>query len=203
MVVGCYFLPDGDEYDVSLHPSQFNPHFILFLIFIVTLSSCRRGALGYKDKIVQDVMTPLENTFMLSADEQLNFETIARIFKTGYSRIPVYSINKNNVIGLLFVKDLIFIDPEDNTLVSSFVDIFGRGLHVVWPDDSLGDVLRELKSGKSHMALVRDVNNSEGTDPYYEIRGIITLEDIIEEIIGDEVCFDQVSCHIQVTLNVR
>ena len=148
-------------------------------------------------------MTPLENTFMLSADEQLNFETIARIFKTGYSRIPVYSINKNNVIGLLFVKDLIFIDPEDNTLVSSFVDIFGRGLHVVWPDDSLGDVLRELKSGKSHMALVRDVNNSEGTDPYYEIRGIITLEDIIEEIIGDEVCFDQVSCHIQVTLNVR
>jgi len=89
---------------------------------------------------------------------------------------------------LLFVKDLIFIDPEDNTRVSDFVDIFSRGLHVVWPDDSLGDVLRELKSGKSHMALVRDVNNEdESQDPFYEVKGIITLEDIIEEIIGDEI----------------
>ncbi|KAL7578316.1 hypothetical protein ACA910_012727 [Epithemia clementina (nom. ined.)] len=146
-----------------------------------------QGALKYKSTTVKEVMTPLENTFMLSSDEQLNFETIAKIFKTGYSRIPVFNIDKNNVIGLLFVKDLIFIDPEDNTRVSDFVDIFGRGLHVVWPDDSLGDVLRELKSGKSHMALVRDVRNEDGLDPFYEVRGIITLEDIIEEIIGDEI----------------
>ena len=91
------------------------------------------------------------------------------------------------MIGLLFVKDLIFIDPEDNTRISDFVDIFGRGLHVVWPDDSLGDVLRDLKSGKSHMALVRDVTNKDDLDPFYEVKGIITLEDVIEEIIGDEI----------------
>lgn len=58
----------------------------------------------------------------------------------------------------------------------------------MWPDDTLGDVLRELKRGRSHMALVRDVNNKDETqDPYYEIKGIITLEDIIEEILGDEI----------------
>ena len=109
-------------------------------------------------------------------------------FSTGTKPLPVLFLIKNNVIGLLFVKDLIFIDPEDNTRVSDFVDIFGRGLHVVWPDDSLGDVLRDLKSGKSHMALVRDVNNEDGSqDPFYEVKGIITLEDIIEEIIGDEI----------------
>jgi hypothetical protein len=52
----------------------------------------------------------------------------------------------------------------------------------------LGDVLRELKKGKSHMALVRDVNNEDDQqDPYYEIKGIVTLEDIIEEILGEEI----------------
>jgi len=65
------------------------------------------GALQYKDKTVEQVMTPIENTFMLNLDEKLNFETVAKIFKTGYSRIPVYEVDKNNVIGLLFVKDLV------------------------------------------------------------------------------------------------
>jgi metal transporter CNNM len=52
------------------------------------------GALKYKDVKVADVMTPIDNVFMLKTDEKLNFETIARIFKTGYSRIPVYEVNK-------------------------------------------------------------------------------------------------------------
>lgn len=137
---------------------------------------------------VTDVMTPLVNTFLLSADERLGFDTVAKIFKTGYSRIPVYEVTKSNIIGLLFVKDLIFLDPEDEIPVKNFVQIFGRGLHVVWPDDKLGDVLKLLKSGRSHMALVRDVNDGDGkVDPYYEINGIITLEDIIEIILGEEI----------------
>lgn len=52
------------------------------------------GALKYKEMAVRDVMTPLANTFMLNTDEKLSFETIAKIFKTGYSRIPVYEISK-------------------------------------------------------------------------------------------------------------
>jgi Cyclin M transmembrane N-terminal domain len=50
------------------------------------------GALRYKDMTVSQVMTPLENTFMLSVDEKLSFEIIATIFKTGYSRIPIYEV---------------------------------------------------------------------------------------------------------------
>ena len=145
------------------------------------------GALNYKNLPVRDVMTPLNNVYMLKMDDKLNFETIAKIFKAGYSRIPVYEVSPNNVVGLLFVKDLIFIDPEDETAVADFIEIFGRGVHVVWPDDKLGDVLVELKRGRSHMALVRDVQDDGNTDPFYKTLGIITLEDIIEEILGQEI----------------
>ena len=75
------------------------------------------------------------------------------------------------------MKDLIFIDPEDEVPIRNFVQIFGRGVHVVWPDDRLGDVLTELKKGRTHMALVRDVSNTgDDLDPFYELKGIITLE---------------------------
>ena len=56
-----------------------------------------QGALKFKDIKVKEVMTPLANTFMLSVEEKLNFETIAKIFKTGYSRIPVYHVSKVRV----------------------------------------------------------------------------------------------------------
>jgi len=146
------------------------------------------GALRYRTMAVNEVMTPLMNSFLLSADDRLGFDTVAKIFKTGYSRIPVYEVSKSNIIGLLFVKDLIFLDPEDEFPVKNFVQIFGRGLHIVWPDDTLGDVLKLLKTGRSHMALVRGVNEGDGKmDPFYEIKGIITLEDIVEVILGDEI----------------
>ncbi|KAL3826615.1 hypothetical protein ACHAXA_010540 [Cyclostephanos tholiformis] len=145
------------------------------------------GALRFRDVSVSEVMTHLANTFMLSADERLGFDVVAKIFKMGYSRIPIYEVSKSNIIGLLFVKDLIFLDPEDEIPVKNFVQIFGRGLHVVWADDKLGDVLKLLKRG-GHMALVRDVNDGDGSgDPFYEIKGILTLEDIIEVILGDDI----------------
>eukprot|EP00536_Pseudo-nitzschia_multiseries_P005578 jgi/Psemu1/254626/estExt_Genewise1Plus.C_1070002 len=147
-----------------------------------------QGALTYKNMHVKDVMTAMEQTFMLEVDQKLSFETIGKIFKTGYSRIPVYEISRNNIIGLLFVKDLIFLDPEDNVPVRSFIQIFGRNVHLVWPDDTLGEVLTELKKGRSHLAVVRDVNNEdESQDPFYEVKGIITLEDIVERIIGSSI----------------
>jgi len=156
--------------------------------FNAETGSAMKGALKYQDIAVKDVMTPIENTFMLNVEEKLNFATMSTIFKTGYSRIPIYEASVSNVIGLLFVKDLIFIDPDDETPVRNFVEIFGRGSHTVWPEDKLGDVLSYLRKGHTHMALVRDVNNASDTqDPFYELKGIITLEDIIEEILGEEI----------------
>jgi len=153
------------------------------------IGTAMKGALQYQDMVVSEVMTPIENTFMINVDDRLTFETMTTIFKTGYSRIPVYESHVENVIGLLFVKDLIFIDPEDGTSVRNLMPIFGRRTHFVWPDDKLGDVLRHLKQGHTHMAFVRSVVEDENSikDPYYKLDGIVTLEDIIEIILGEEI----------------
>ncbi|CAN0403524.1 unnamed protein product, partial [Ectocarpus sp. 13 AM-2016] len=87
-------------------------------------------------------------------------QTLSVIFKSGFSRIPVFAKDRNDVIGLLFTKDLIFIDPDDETPLKNFVQIFGRAVTVVWPDFTLGDVLKVFKQGKSHLSLVRDVNDA-------------------------------------------
>ena len=60
----------------------------------------------------------------------LLLQTLSVIFKSGFSRIPVYAKDQNDVIGLLFTKDLIFIDPDDETPLKNFVQIFGRAVTV-------------------------------------------------------------------------
>jgi hypothetical protein len=80
---------------------------------------------------VKAVMTPKEKVYMLSADARLSFKTISEIFKTGFSRIPVYGSSRDDIVGILMTKDLIFIDPEDETPVKNFVQIFGRSLQVM------------------------------------------------------------------------
>ena len=147
-----------------------------------------QGAIKYQNMLVKDVMTDIGKCYMLSASDNLNFKKITEIFRSGFSRIPVYEKNKDDIIGLLLVKDLIFVDPEDETPIRNFIQIFGRSFLLCWPDQKLGDTLRLFKKGGSHMAIVRDVKDDEsGGDPYYVISGVITLEDILEEIIGDEI----------------
>jgi metal transporter CNNM len=59
---------------------------------------------------------------------------LREIFQTGFSRIPVYGAEgREDIIGMLFVKDLIFVDPEDNTPVKRFVEILGREFQVQQP----------------------------------------------------------------------
>lgn len=145
------------------------------------------GAITYQDKKVSEVMSPYGSSYIISASDLLNFQKITEIFKSGYSRIPVFEKDRHDIIGILLVKDLIFVDPDDETPVRNFIQIFGRNFHLIWPDDKLGDVLKVFKKGKSHIAIVRDVNNEGDSDPWYEMKGIVTLEDILEEILQDEI----------------
>lgn len=92
------------------------------------MATAMAGALKYYDMAVHEIMTPIDNVYMLSSDVQLSYDTLLTIFKAGHSRIPIYEgTNKNDIIGLLLTKDLIFIDPDDEVPIGSFIEIFGRG----------------------------------------------------------------------------
>lgn len=94
------------------------------------MATAMAGALKYYDMAVHEIMTPIENVYMLSSDVTLSYDTLIAIFKAGHSRIPIYEgSNKNDIIGLLLTKDLIFIDPDDEVPISSFIEIFGRGTY--------------------------------------------------------------------------
>jgi len=146
------------------------------------------GALVLKQKTVREVMTTLDDCFMLPFDSILDFETICTIKEQGYSRIPVFEGERGNIVHILFAKDLLFIDPEDNKPIAQVCEFYKNDVNIVFQDVKLSDMLNDFKSGdKGHMALVREVNNQGEGDPFYETIGLVTLEDIIEEIIQQEI----------------
>mmetsp|Transcript_3544 Transcript_3544/g.6716 ORF Transcript_3544/g.6716 Transcript_3544/m.6716 type:complete len:692 (-) Transcript_3544:69-2144(-) len=147
------------------------------------------GALDFADKEVSQIMTPIAEVFMLEVNRRLDFTVLSEIFKSGYSRIPCYNSQKtgDNIEGLLFVKDLILIDPADEIPVRSILQFYGRPLERVYPDHKLSEMLEIFKSGKSHLGLVTEINNEGPGDPFPFLVGIVTLEDIIEEILGAEI----------------
>uniref|UniRef100_A0A8C2IHY8 Metal transporter n=2 Tax=Cyprinus carpio TaxID=7962 RepID=A0A8C2IHY8_CYPCA len=146
-----------------------------------------QGALELRTKTVEDVMTPLRDCFMITGDAMLDFNSMSEIMESGYTRIPVFEGDRSNIVDLLFVKDLAFVDPDDCTPLKTITKFYSHPLHFVFNDTKLDAMLEEFKKGKSHLAIVHRVNNEGEGDPFYEVLGIVTLEDVIEEIIKSEI----------------
>ncbi|XP_037548533.1 metal transporter CNNM4 [Nematolebias whitei] len=146
-----------------------------------------QGALELRTKTVEDVMTPLANCFMMQADAVLNFNTMSEIMESGYTRIPVYDGERSNIVDILYVKDLAFVDPDDCTHLKTITKFYNHPVHFVFHDTKLDAMLEEFKQGKSHLAIVQKVNSEGEGDPFYEVLGLVTLEDVIEEIIKSEI----------------
>ncbi|KAJ8546716.1 hypothetical protein ON010_g11519 [Phytophthora cinnamomi] len=117
----------------------------------------------------------------------LNLETLKMIYNNGYSRIPVWNKDPNDIVGIIFTKDLIYVDPGQDVPLIAFARVFAVAAHRIWLDAQLGEVLSVFKMGSTHMALVYDVNNSGPGDPFYELKGLVTLEDIVEEILQSKI----------------
>ncbi|MDC6365396.1 MULTISPECIES: gliding motility-associated protein GldE [Flavobacteriaceae] len=130
------------------------------------------GIVTFGNTDTKQVMRPRIDIFALN--EEMKFpEVLVEIKKNGYSRIPVFSENMDNVLGVLYVKDLLpYIDRKSFNWMSLI-----REPYFVPENKKLDDLLLEFQDKKNHLAVV--------VDEYGGTSGIVTLEDIIEEIVGD------------------
>ncbi|CAD5233733.1 unnamed protein product [Bursaphelenchus xylophilus] len=145
------------------------------------------GAMEISDKTVGEVMTRIDDVFMLPDTTVLNTKTVTEVIRMGYNRIPVYSGDRNNVSALLFVKDLALLNPDDSFTIKTVCSYHEHALRFVMEDTPLRVMLEEFKKGDYHLAMVQRVVQNDGLDPSYELVGLVTLEDIVEEILQAEI----------------
>ena len=124
---------------------------------------------------VQGIMTPRTDIVCASDDESIR-EVAALIIATGHSRIPVFSGNRDNIIGILHAKDLLehLLNPgeQDRPVADIMRDAF-----FVPETKNVLDLLQEFRTRKNHLAVI--------LDEYGGTAGLVSIEDVIEEIVGD------------------
>lgn len=129
------------------------------------------GVLGYKKKLARDVMTKYEDVFCISIDSVLDFKTMREIYETGFSRIPVYEDTKENIVHLLYVRDLAFVDPDDKTTLASHVQFYKHDVLYFFDDTPLDEILKGFLDGKCHLGVIQTVREVPDKDPEYAAVG--------------------------------
>ncbi len=129
-----------------------------------------RNAIEFDDIEVEDIYTSRVDLVAIEADDVV--EEIEEQFEKGFSRLPVYRDTIDNIIGVLNQKDFMMMDRETQTVTS----VMTEPIFVV-PSMKISELLRTLQSKKSHMAII--------LDEFGGTVGIVTLEDIIEELVGE------------------
>jgi len=128
----------------------------------------------FGDTVVREVMVPRPDMITLPADATME-DAIGLTMEHGFSRIPVYKENLDDIVGVLYAKDLIkrLNKAEPGQRVGKMV----RQAYFIPETKRLGELLRELQKLKVHMAIV--------VDEYGTVVGLVTIEDLLEEIVGE------------------
>ncbi|GAC1498638.1 MAG: hypothetical protein NVS1B10_00610 [Candidatus Saccharimonadales bacterium] len=135
-----------------------------------------RGALSLSEKRVRDIMTKLKHTYYLTPEMLLDGPKIDEIKEKGFSRIPVFDTELSDCLGIILMKDLIDIDFDEQS--RSLAEMTLHPTKTVGSMTALDTMFRKFISAKSHLIPVE----KDG-----EIIGIVTIEDLLEEIIGHEI----------------
>ncbi len=131
-----------------------------------------RSAMEFNDRVAEDILTPRIDITAVSTEATK--EEIAEIFaESGYSRLPIYDDSVDNIIGILYQKDF----HNQVTYKGASIESIIRPVLFTTPTKKIGDLLQELQQKKSHIAVV--------LDEYGGTVGIVTLEDILEELVGE------------------
>lgn len=129
----------------------------------------------FRETVTSEIMTP--SAEMICAEENTSIaELIRLITEEGYTRIPIYREKQDHIIGILHAKDLLRIctlDPDEPLGLHEFLN----PPFFISESKLIVDLLRDFQAKKNHMAIV--------TDEFGGVRGLITLEDVIEEIVGE------------------
>jgi putative hemolysin len=131
------------------------------------------GVISLGDMQVREVMVPRTQMDCIDADDDMD-HIIDHIIQAGYSRLPVYRDNLDNIVGIIYAKDIISILQNRELIVLQ--DIL-RQPYFVPETKKVDDLLREFQKGRIHLAII--------VDEYGGTSGLVTLEDLIEEIVGE------------------
>jgi len=132
------------------------------------------GALNFDDIVIRTVMTPRTKMFKLNSKMML-FEALPEINKSGFSRIPVFADNTDQIVGIVHVRDVLK-KLEDDEKVISLKQIMREPVFVS-QEKRVSDLLKEMQGRRTHMAIV--------LDEFGGVEGCVTLEDLLEEIVGE------------------
>ena len=137
------------------------------------------GVLGVSDIQVRDIMVPRAQMTFLNRDDDSNV-LLKTVVESGHSRFPVMDEDREKVVGILLAKDLLRLAAQDPDLkdgVQFDIREFMRPTVFVPESKRLNVLLREMRRSRVHMAVV--------ADEYGGIAGLVTIEDVIEQIVGD------------------
>ena len=135
-----------------------------------------RNVLDFKNLTAKEVMIPRRRVSSIEASTPLE-EVLDHVRKDGHSRYPVYRESLDNVVGLLYVKDLFDVLGAGKIAETNLEDLIRKPVLFIAETQSALSMLREMRVKRLHLAIVSDEFGGTG--------GIVTLEDIIEEIVGD------------------
>ena len=140
-------------------------------------SSMLLSVLSLGETQVQDIMTPRTDIACLPHGATIQ-EAAQSILEHGHSRIPVYKETRDNIIGIIYAKDLLtYLIDNTKSVSEDHVDVIMREPYFIPETKSSAELLQEFRARKNHIAIV--------VDEYGGTSGLITIEDLLEIIVGD------------------
>lgn len=166
-----------------IHDSELGPYLDAYEQKLIT------SVIAFRERVAKEIMVPRIDVISLPAETSLS-DAAALFIQEGYSRIPIYRESLDNVVGVLLYKDVLRLyikqATSEENLLSNPIEILAKPVIYAPENKKAAQLLQEFRNKQLHMAIV--------VDEYGGTEGIVTIEDILEELVGeieDEYDFDE------------